>query len=161
MKFRTWYTYLRSRLSRRNRQLEPVASEAVDRGKAMAREMMEREYTLLGVKELVGPEEGALLTAEMWFLWGVFHEFVQEYPDLPTNGFDRIKLHLAAHLQDTRQIALEEAIDAANAVEATFNRANPLFDAVAAVGKEAFHDETPGYFAQAVVMMRDGGRPPA
>lgn len=57
---------------------------------------------------------------------------------LPTNGFDRIKLHLLHRLISVHGYDVADAASETNAVEDLYNSADPLFEAEAALGKESF-----------------------
>ena len=88
---RLWALYLKSRLWRGNPAHKAAAEEETARARDLAQQIMERETAALdveGIRSFV--DNQAMLSIELQFLWGVFRELVQEYPDLPTNGFDPI-----------------------------------------------------------------------
>jgi hypothetical protein len=77
-----------------------------------------------------------LLSFELQFLWGFFHEYVQT-TNLPVNGYDRIKLHLVERLIDDHGYDIKRATAEANSVEDLFNSGEPLFTAIAELGQRS------------------------
>lgn len=142
---RLWALYFRSKLRRGNPVHKAAAEEETARARDLAQQIMERERAALdaeGVGDLC--DDKIMLSIELQFLWGVFRELVQEYPDLPTNGFDRVKLHLIMRLMDAHGYSFETARDEAISVEELYNEADELFDQLASLGQKTFHDSCPG-----------------
>lgn len=145
MSLRLWALYFRSKLRRGNPAHKAAAEEETARARDLAQQIMERERAALdaeGVGNLFDDE--IMLDIELQFLWGVFRELVQEYPGLPTNGFDRVKLHLIMRLMDAHGYSFEAARDEAISVEGLYNKADELFDALAGLGQKTFHDGQSG-----------------
>ncbi|MDP3262451.1 MAG: hypothetical protein U1E06_07880 [Tabrizicola sp.] len=95
-----------------------------------------------------------LLSFELQFLWGVFHEFVQTKP-LPTNGYDRILLHTIDWLVNERGYGFEEARHRVLATQSLFNEADPLFDLIAQSGKAFYHQRDTSQFSLALTQISD------
>ena len=89
-------------------------------------------------KYLADQGDGFQTSFELQFLWGFFLEHTREY-DLPTDQIDRVKLHLVDWLIRFRDQKLMDAVAEANAVEDLFDRADPLFDAIAKAGAKAYN----------------------
>ncbi|HZP09749.1 hypothetical protein [Methyloceanibacter sp.] len=123
-----------------------LAEEAITRGMELAKKALDLELGGVMAAAFENPsafadEEGleqGLLYVERQFLWGLFHEFVHEYPT-PVNSYDRIKVLLINWLMKTRERSLEQARDEANAVEDLFNRDDTLFGIVSQFGKDAYY----------------------
>ena len=91
----------RSKLRRINPAHKAAAEDELARARDFAQQIMERERAVFnaeGLGELF--DDTTMLSIELQFLWGAFHELVQEYPILTTNGFDRIKAHLILRLMN-------------------------------------------------------------
>ena len=141
---RLWVLYIRSKLRRSNPAHTVAAEEESVRARYLAQQIMEREKAVL-YAEGIGLNDKLMLSIELQFLWGVFRELVQEYPDLPTNGLDRVKLHLIMRLVDVHGYSFEAARDEAIGVGEQYNKADGIFDALASFGQKAFHDGHPGH----------------
>lgn len=152
MSLRLWLLLLRSRLRRVDPAQEIAAKESARRAADLAEQIMARESAALYEDGLGGLlDDRLMLSIEMQFLWGVFHELVQEYPHLPTNGFVRIKLHLIRYLMDARGYSFEHARDEANVIDGLYNEANEYFDTISSYGKDAFHNPAPGHLSAIVL----------
>jgi hypothetical protein len=141
-------------LIKNGRQPEQMASaeEAITRGMELAKKALDFERGGVMAAALEDPFafgddevalEKGLLYVERQFLWGLFHEFVHEYPT-SVNSYDRIKVLLIHWLVTTRERSLERARDEANAVEDLFNRDDKLFGIVSEYGKDAYHGSHSG-----------------
>ena len=75
-----------------------------------------------------------MLSIEMQLLWGVFHEFVQEYPEMPTNGFERIQIHLMERLMRVHSYSLQDARDFVISVHNLYNENEGLFATTSELG---------------------------
>lgn len=153
-----WSLLLKSWFRPVDKRLEAIAREAMQRAAYLGERIMRSEMTMLeadGLAHLFSEE--MMRSIEFQFLWGVFHEFVQEYPDLPTNGFDRIKLHLISRLMDAHGQSFEAARHYANSVERLYNEADELFDAMADAGKNAYRDGRPGRLSAIVRALHETG----
>ena len=153
---RLWALLLTSRLRRGNKRYEAVAEEATARAADLAERVMAQERKALdteGLADLI--DDRTMLSIELQFLWGLFHEFVQEYPELPTSGFDRIKLHLIGRLVHAHSYSLWAARDEANAVEDLYNKADELFEAISGLGKQAYRDARPGHLCTVVKVLHE------
>lgn len=155
-KLHLWALLLKSKLSPTNKKYEAIATEARQRAADLAERIMAGEMAALDTEGLADLfNDKMMLSIELQFLWGIFHEFVQEYRNLPTNGFDRIKLHLIERLMDTHGYSFDAARDEANLLEDLYNKADEIFDAVSQCGKEAFHDARPGQLAVVVKTLHE------
>jgi len=132
---------------RKDREREERARRYTDEAMLRADEIMDRVkgrmfsecFTDHGLATRVanaGPK--LVLSFELQFLWGFFHEFVQT-EEFPTNGYDRIKLHLLHRLVRVHGYELKEATAEANAVEDLFNEDDPLFREISRLGMLSFH----------------------
>lgn len=101
-----------------------------------------------------------MLSIELQFLWGVFHEFVREYPCLPANSFVRIQIHLIQRLMNVHGYCFEAARDEAIAIDGLYNKGDELFDAVSDLGKEAFHNPQNRYLPVVVKSLQKVARVP-
>lgn len=142
------FALLKSMIKTRNQpEQKALAEEAMMRGMELAKKALDFEHGGVMAAALEDPsafadEEGALeqglLYVERQFLWGLFHEFVHEYPT-PVNSYDRIKLQLINWLMTARGHSLERARDEANAVEDLFNRDDKMFGIISQFGKDAYY----------------------
>ncbi len=95
-------------------ELEARAKASVEVGRERAAGIIETQAAGLAFRCTQDPELAAfaeevveremLHSIEIQFLWGFFFMHVQEFA-LPTNGFDRIKLHLIDWLMTMRGLA--------------------------------------------------------
>lgn len=107
--------------------------------RAMLTAIMAESVKNAEVAKLVSSGDISFLeSVELQFLWGVHHEFVQTKP-LPTNGYDRILVHLIDWLVNGRGQTFENARQRALATQRLFNEADPVFDMIANSGKTYFH----------------------
>ena len=146
---------------------EDYARRCMEEGRALSKEASAGMMTAIMSGSIKSPrvarfvsDGGAnlLLSFEFQFLWGGLHEFVQTKP-LPTNGYDRILLHLVDWLVNERGYGFEEARQHALDTQALFNRADPLFDLIAESGKAFFHTRDTTYFSLVldhIEMLRSG-----
>lgn len=155
-KLHLWAQFLKTKLKPTDKKYRAIAEEATQRASDLAERIMADERAALDIEGLADLfNDKMMLSIELQFLWGIFHEFVQEYRDLPTNGFDRIKLHLIQRLMDSHGYSFEAARDEAISVEDLYNKADEIFDAVSRCGKEAFHDARPGRLAVVVKALHE------
>ena len=141
---RIWSLYFRSKLRRVDPERRRAVEEEFARAKDLAEQIMDREWALFG-EECVGYlAKKLLIDAELPFLWGVFCELVQEYPNHTINGFDRVQAHLLIRLMDAHGYSFEAARDKASNVNDRYNQAEELFDELASLGQKTFHDGRPG-----------------
>ena len=153
---RLWIAYAKSKLRPRDQQYAALAEETIQRGAALGDYIMENERAALIAEGLDGLFDAtAMLGIELQFLWGVFHEFVQEYRQLPTNGFDRIKLHLIEHLIRVHGYTLEHARDEVKCLEGMYNEGDNLFEAISKLGIATYHDNKPGRLCVVVKTLQD------
>lgn len=150
---RLWVSYFWSKLRRGNPAHKAAAEEETARARDLAQEIMEREKALLDA-EGMDVNDKVMLSIELQFLWGVFRELVQEYPDLPTHGLDRVKLHLIMRLVDAHGYSFEAARNEAISVGNLYNEADTLFDALASLGQKAFHDGRPGHLLKVAKVLQ-------
>jgi len=147
-------------------ELEARAKESIELGRARAAGILETQAAGLTFRCTQNAEFAAFaeeavrrkvfLSMEMQFLWGYFFMHVQEF-DLPTNGYDRIKLHLIDWLMNERGYSFEGARDNANEIEDLYNSADPLFESISALGKEAFTKHSDHYFFVILDGLRTSG----
>jgi len=147
-------------------ELEARAKESIERGRERAIGILDTQAAGLAFRCTQDPELGELLEEvvrrnmllgmKMQFLWGFFFMHVQEF-DLPTNGFDRIKLHLIDWLINEQGYGFEIARDNANDVEDQYNGADPVFDSISALGKEAYAKHGDHYFFVMLSSVRSSG----
>lgn len=104
--------------------------------------------------------EAMIFSIELQFLWGVFHEVVANGPNFPTNGYDRILLHIISFLTRERRMTLEEARDHALGVQSLFNEADSLFDAVEQRGRLAYRHGGDRHFIDIVLALHQSGAKP-
>lgn len=146
--------------------LEARTKQSIERGRERAASILETQAAGLAFRctqnaELAAFAEEAVrrkvfLSMEMQFLWGYFFMHVQEF-DLPTNGYDRIKLHLIDWLINERGYSFEGARDNANDIESLYNEADPVFESISALGKEAFAKHGDHYFFIMLDSIRTSG----
>jgi len=155
---RLWFLLLKSKLNPANKKYEAIAEEARNRGNDLAEKIMSGERMALedqGLATLF--EDKTMLSIELQFLWGVFHELVQEYPSLPVDGFDRIKLHIIERLMNTYGYTFEAARDEAITLAGLYNKADELFDAISDLGKIKFHSPQSCYLPIVVKSLDEAG----
>ncbi|MBL8643488.1 MAG: hypothetical protein JNK21_06115 [Rhodospirillaceae bacterium] len=157
---------LRGKGNGQTADLKARAKESIELGRERAARILETQAAALAFRSTQDAEFAAFaeeairrhvfLSMEMQFLWGYFFMHVQEF-DLPTNGFNRIKLHLIDWLMNERGYSFESARDNANEIEDLYNAADPLFESISALGKEAFAKHGDHYFFVILDSLRTSG----
>lgn len=95
-----WMLYFRSKLNPKKSEDKAAAREYLQRSVALTQRVMDAEFDVLQREAPVDVlDKDLMLSIELQFLWGFFHEFVHEYPNFPTSGYDRAKLHLIERLR--------------------------------------------------------------
>lgn len=134
-----------------------------------------RLHAIVSARDLLGRQRAALdgawdtlgfrLTDEImrWikvqFLWGVFYEVVADGPDFPTNGYDRLLLHVIDFLMKERGLTLEDARDTALRLQRMFNEADCLFDAIEQRGRLAYRHGSDQHFIEIALALHETGLP--
>jgi hypothetical protein len=72
------------------------------------------------------------------FLFGIISELVENSPPLPTQPSDRIGGHLLFYFIGDEKLTLDEARTKVRKTTALHNDANPLFDWIARMGRQAY-----------------------
>lgn len=135
--------------------VERMADEAMRTGQELADQMVARQKRALSEANLgFAFSDELILSIELQFLWGFFHEHVIRF-DLPTNGFDRIKLHLLGYMIQTHQFSLARARNETNAIEQLFNADDVIFNAISKLGGKAYPDLGDMAFVAVVQALRD------
>ena len=132
-------------LFRREHPQAAAAAEHVSIARARAAALMDRVhgrffaecFADIEMATFFGEEGDKLLISfELQFLWGFFHEVVAEVT-LPTNGYDRIKLHLIDWLVSARGYEISAAVREANVIEGLFNEDEPIFGSISGLGRRS------------------------
>jgi hypothetical protein len=158
-KSRLWMAFLPEK-----REQQGVAKEITERAIVVARDLVHRQRAAL---EAASDDLGfrlngeMLLSIELNFLWGVFSNLVADGPALPTNGFDRVVLHIAHYLVREHGVELGEAIANAKRVEGLYNEAELVFEAISSRGRDAYRDGTDHHFVQIALALHRSGLAPA
>jgi hypothetical protein len=100
---------------------------------------------------------GLIKDIEPAFLWGVFSEIVATGPSFPTNGHDRVKLHLLHFLTSQRGLTRDQALERVEEVEHSYSQAEPIFDAIQTRGRLAVRNGGGSHFADVVTALRKAG----
>jgi hypothetical protein len=147
-------------------ELEALAKESIELGRERAAAILETQEAGLAFRSTQDSEfaefavdavrRDLFMSMEMQFLWGYFFMHVQEFK-LPTNGFDRIKLHLIDWLIHGRGYSFESARDNVNDIDGLYNAADPLFESISTLGKEAFTQHGDHYFFMILEGLRTSG----
>lgn len=127
-----------------------AAAEHMQLGLVVSRDLVTRQRAAFDSAraELGRLPRDVMESVESQFLFGVFTELVAEGPKLPTNGFARVVLHLAHYLTAERGLSLAEARDQALAVRDLYDHAEPLFEAIAERGRQAYRSGGDRHFVE-------------
>ena len=145
---------------RREAQYADAARLDNERGLVIARDLVARQRASLDAAwETLGFRfnEPVIFSIELQFLWGVFHEAVASGPAFPTNGYDRILLHIISYLMRERAMTLEQARGHALGVKSLFNEADSLFDAIEQRGRLAYQNGGDRHFVDIVLALHRSG----
>jgi hypothetical protein len=135
----------------------------VQQGLVVARDLVGRNHAALDAAwDTLGFRfrNDLLLSLELQFLWGVFCELVRKGPSFPTNGYDRVVLHLIYYLQREHGFPFEYAKRMVLSVQGLYNSADEVFDAVAGRGRTAYRDGGDHHFADIVLAFHKHGAGP-
>jgi hypothetical protein len=114
---------------------------------------LERAWDTLGFRFT----EEVVLSLEIQFLWGVFREVIRNAPALPTNGHERIRLHLMAFLMKARGKTMESAGLHARGAQALLDEADILFGAIEQKGRLAYRDGGDQHLVDIVLAVHKSG----
>jgi hypothetical protein len=145
---------------RREAQYADAARLDNERGLVIARDLVTRQRMALNAAwDTLGFrfKEDMIFSIELQFLWGVFYEVVANGPTFPTNGYDRILLHIISYLTREHDKTLEQARDHALGVQALFNEADSLFDAIEQRGRLAYKNGGDRHFIDIVLALHQSG----
>ncbi|MDV2966016.1 hypothetical protein RZ532_08525 [Nitratireductor aquimarinus] len=135
-----------------SRKASEIADEIISESKAHLLAECYRDTELS--KFISDKGELFILSIEIQFLWGLFHEYVASNP-MPLNGFDRITLHLTNWLIEKHGYSFPQARDEAVATQNLYNLDDGLFTSISDCGKQAFRDGTTDKLTLIVCAMRD------
>jgi len=79
------------------------------------------------------------------FLWGLYAEFLEGRPPLPTEPHGRVIAHMIGYLSKFHNEPFLTARERVRKVESNFNAADPLTDEIIKIGRFAFHDSGNGH----------------
>ncbi|MGY4629111.1 hypothetical protein [Bradyrhizobium sp. USDA 4486] len=160
-KFRSEFRSIVSPLARRRkRQFADAAASASRYALVTARDLVGRQRAALdGAWDAMGfrLDEEVVLSMELQFLWGVFHEVIANGPDLPTNGYDRILLCIMLFLHEERGMSLDRARLFAMSAQTMFNQEDEVFEAIAHRGRLAFRHGSDQHYVEIVMALRKTG----
>lgn len=135
-----------------------MASEAMRHAADVAPRIMNEERHVLRTNKLDDLfNDRTMLSIELQFLWGVFREVASKYPELPTDWYDRVKIHLIHYLVNSREFSFDDARDAANSIDHLWNEDDKLFAAIADLGKQAYLGDQPGGLSLAFNALHETG----
>lgn len=144
---------------------EQEAHDYMSEGARRAQELIEAERIELfreSIKDadftryVVKLGQDFVLQIELQFLWGFFHEYVKTRR-FPTNGFDRISLHLIHHLIHFQNLTLDDSRQRVSEIDRAYNSADRLFEAISELGKRRFHGDESVSILMCVQALRKSG----
>ena len=89
-------------LRRREAQYGDLAEATIHQGLTVGRHLVAQQRAALdAARNTLGfaVEDVTISSIEVQFLWGVYYELVADGPEFPTNGYDRILLHIINYLR--------------------------------------------------------------
>ncbi|HEU0147963.1 MAG TPA: hypothetical protein VFR21_13955 [Bradyrhizobium sp.] len=147
----------------REREYGDAAAEEVARGRTIGSEVVGRQRAALDAAwGAMGFRfnERMVYGIEVQFLWGLYSEMVADGPPLPTNGYDRVMLHMIGYLVAERRIPLSQARGEVSAVQDFYNEDNQLFGAIEKRGRQAYRDGSDQHFVDIVWALHKSGTKP-
>lgn len=153
-----WFLILKSSLNPSNKRHELMAGEAMHHAADVAARIMSQERHVLRANKLDDLfTDQTMLSIELQFLWGVFREVASKYPELPTDWYNRTKIHLIHYLVNSREFSFDDARDAANSIDPLWNEDDKLFAAISDLGKQAYWGDQPGGLSLAFNILHETG----
>lgn len=139
-----------------------VISEISNMGAQKADEIMEKNKAEMLAQCFAEPDladtlsaqsEGFILSIEIQFLWGFFHEYVQTYK-APANGYDRILIHLIERLTGVHGFKFSDAVEFVHNIQDLYNKDDPFFSDISDLGKLAYHDGGDHYYTYIIKLIQ-------
>lgn len=118
-----------------------AAREEQDKALSLARNIVNQQRAALeSVWDSLGYrfKEEMIFSLELQFLWGIFYKVVANGPAFPTNGFDRLVMHIIYFLVAERRKTFDEARDLALSIQDLYNADDPVFEAIQGMGQVAY-----------------------
>ena len=129
--------------ARQEAQYADLAQASLQHALAVGRGLVTKQRAALeAARDTLGltVHDVPIVSIEVQFLWGVYYELVADGPTLPTNGYDRIVLHIISYLMDEKRASLEQAREIALGVQGLFNEEDRLFDIIQQGGRRAYRE---------------------
>ena len=146
MRLKLRWLLLRSLLSRKDKELEPVARESREKGREIAIQVINRQRQFLLAKCIYDMDLAEYvadlgsdyqISYELQFLWGLFCEHVKHYA-LPTDEYSRTKIHLIDWLVMVHGFKLDAAVQEVNKIADMYNKCEPLFEIISKNGRRSY-----------------------
>ncbi len=125
--------------------------EALDCGSSHFEKQLQAAVKDAVVNEIHGERMSDLVQRdrilEYAFMWGWYHEYAKAAGEWPATPSMRATLHMIEHLMKRSGFSFKDARAEASALDAMWNEADPLCDAVIKCGAKSFHQPDHAWYS--------------